>query len=87
MSLFSKLFGGGGSEPAAAPPTDYEGFTITPEPIQAGGEWRVAAKIEKDGKVHQVIRADTLRDREACADVSLAKAKQVIDQQGDRIFD
>ncbi|MEM7489589.1 MAG: HlyU family transcriptional regulator [Pseudomonadota bacterium] len=84
--FLSRLFGGGGSAPKPAASVSYEGFDITPQPIQAGSEWRIAARIEKDGKVHEMIRADTLRDRDACAEAALAKAKQVIDQQGDRIF-
>ncbi|MGB3408400.1 MAG: HlyU family transcriptional regulator [Jannaschia sp.] len=87
MSLFSKLFGGGSApETAPTPPETYNGFTIRPDPMKAGGEWRISALIDKDGQTHHLIRADTIRDRDECAAISLAKAKQMIDQQGDRIF-
>jgi len=89
MSLFSKLFGGGGSK-AEAEPTRYNGYTIYPEPVKDGATFRVAARIEKDidgaTKTHQLIRADTLDDQDAAVEASIRKAKQVIDEQGDRIF-
>ena len=92
MSLFSKLFGGsggGGAKPAEA--VEYQGCKIFPEPIAEGGQHRIAARIEKeiDGetKSHYLIRADTLMDAEAAVEASVTKAKVLIDQQGDRIFD
>ncbi|NDU99589.1 HlyU family transcriptional regulator [Pseudoroseicyclus tamaricis] len=90
MSLFSKLFGGGGkgeSPAAAAEPDMHEGFAIYPEPIREGSKWRIAARIEKDGKTHQLIRADTLETEEAAVQASLGKARLMIDQMGERIFD
>ncbi|WGH79298.1 HlyU family transcriptional regulator [Jannaschia ovalis] len=87
MSLLSRLFGGRReAEPTAAPSESYQGYTITPDPIAAGGEFRIAAVIEKDGRRHELIRADTLRDREAAVAASLGKARQVIDEQGESIF-
>lgn len=88
MGLLSRLFGRGGGD-ASAPAADaveHHGYTITPVPQQAGGQWRVSATIEKDGRTHHLIRADTLTDRDQCADVSVAKARQVIDEQGERLF-
>lgn len=90
MSILSKLFGGkggGAGSTSAAPSEEHDGFTITPEPIREGNLFRVAARIEKDGKVHHLIRADTLNDRDEAAATSLAKARQMIDEQGDRVFD
>jgi hypothetical protein len=91
MSLFSKLFGGsGGSEPKI-PPETYEGFTITPTPIKESSGYRISARIEKkiDGEVksHTIIRADTIEDPKVATEASLRKAKQVIDEQGARLFD
>ncbi len=37
-------------------------------------------------KSHTLIRADTLGDLEGANEASISKAKQVIDEQGDRIF-
>ena len=94
MSLLSRLFGrrDTGDTPAAAGPAeDYEGFTVTPAPVSEGGKWRIGAVIEKevDGarKTHRLIRADTLESAEAAAAASLAKARMLIDQQGERLFD
>ena len=86
MSLFSKLFGGGGGA-AAADPIDYKGFSITPAPAREGSRYRIGAHVEKDGKSHHLIRADTLDDAESANEASINKAKQLIDQMGDRLFD
>ena len=92
MSLFSKLFGGGGSGSSApeAQSEDYNGFTITPTPIREGSEYRVSARIEKqvgeEMKTHTLIRADTMSDNDAANSASIAKAKQMIDEQGERLF-
>ena len=90
MSLLSKLFGGGGAQPTPEP-EDYQGFAITPEPVNEGGRYRIGATISKDiggeTKSHHLIRADVLDDQQSAVDASIRKAKQVIDEQGDRIFD
>ena len=85
MSLFSKLFGGG-SAPKQVEPTEHNGFQIYPEPQKEAQGYRIAARIEKDGQVHQMIRADTYSSQETAVDASVSKAKQVIDQMGDRVF-
>ena len=56
------------------------------EPIPEGGVFRVSARIEKDGKVHKLIRADTISSRDEAIATSTAKARQMIDEQGDRLF-
>ena len=84
MSLFSKLFGK--SQPPAPASTEYKGYTVTPQPMADGGQFRLSALIEKDGKTHHLIRADTLATVEAANVAAIEKAKQVIDQQGERIF-
>ncbi|MDJ0821407.1 MAG: HlyU family transcriptional regulator [Paracoccaceae bacterium] len=92
MSWFSRLFGGGDSAASApsAEPVEYEGFRIYPEPMAEDGQFRLAARIEKevDGetKEHHLIRADVLRDRESAEEAAIQKAQQMIDQMGDRLF-
>jgi len=91
MSIFGKLFGGGAAPaPKEVEPVEYNGFRIYPEPMKEGGTYRIAARIEKEiageVKTHQLIRADTLESAEAAAEASLAKAKGLIDQQGETIF-
>ena len=89
MSLFSKLFGGGAA-PAAPEPETYEGFRIFPEPIKEGGGYRLGARIEKEvggeTRVHHLIRADVFQAEDEAVKYSLSKAKQMIDQQGERLF-
>ena len=95
MSLLSRLFGSSfGSDKGAAPehdPVEYKGYAIFAEPVREGSQWRVAARIEKelDGEArsHSLIRADMLGDPDAAAAESLSKAKRLIDEQGDAIFD
>ncbi len=90
MSLFSKLFGGGGkSEPEARVET-YEGFRISARPIAEGNSYRICALIEKevDGETlsHELIRADTVQSAEDARAMSVRKAKQAIDEQGERLL-
>ena len=87
MSLFGRLFGSKAKEPVAE---GYNGFRIFAEPMKDGGVYRLCARIELDAgddvKVHQMIRADTFNSEEAAAAAAIAKAKQLIDQQGDKLF-
>ena len=78
---------GGGARAAAAPAAseDHAGFRITPDPEPAPGGSRLAARIEKDGRSHRMIRADVVADRDEAVAASLRKARQVIDEQGDRL--
>ena len=90
MSLFSKLFGGGGGSVPEQAAEDYKGFIITPTPAKEGPRYRIGARIEKEIngeiKTHSLIRADTLEDLTTANEASIGKAKQMIDEQGDRLF-
>ncbi|QYZ70514.1 HlyU family transcriptional regulator [Neotabrizicola shimadae] len=90
MSLLSRLFGGKSEsrEPSAAAGSteDHKGFLITPKPIREGGQYRVSALIEKDGRKHDLIRADTMASLEEATSLSLSKARQMIDEQGEGLF-
>lgn len=91
MSLLSRLFGDGAPKSQDSKREDYQGFAITPEPAREGARFRVGARIEKEIggtlKSHTLIRADTLEDLDTAVEASIRKAKQVIDEQGDRLFD
>ena len=69
----------------------HDGFDIYPLPTAEGGQHRICALVEKDiggGKrSHWMIRADLLNDRDAAVEASLLKARALIDQQGERIFE
>jgi len=91
MSILSRLFGS--SNPASkqdAEPELYEGCRIYPEPVPDGGKFRLAARIEKDidgeTRSHSLIRADLLDDKNSASEAACRKARQVIDEQGERLF-
>lgn len=88
MPFWKSLFGSKAPDTPAAEAAgeDYNGFRITPAPIREGGQFRVAARIGKDGRVHQLIRADTMGSEDEARAASIRKARQVIDEQGERIF-
>lgn len=90
MSLFSKLFGGGGKGVSSTKVEEYQGFAIHPDPMPEGRQFRLQARIEKEiggeTKTHTVIRADVFESRDAAEAAAITKAKQVIDEQGDRLF-
>ena len=74
-----------------ADPVEHKGYRIYPVPVSEGGKWRIAARIEREvggeTKIHHLIRADTLMTETEASEASVAKAKMMIDQSGDRIFD
>ncbi|SEM51240.1 hypothetical protein SAMN04488003_101375 [Loktanella fryxellensis] len=94
MSLWSRLLGGrddadtGGN--TTVEPVLHNGFRITPDPIREGSVHRIAAHIAKDidgvSRSHHLIRADTMADRDEAMSASIAKARQMIDEQGDALF-
>ncbi|MDD9908078.1 MAG: HlyU family transcriptional regulator [Ahrensia sp.] len=91
MSFFKRLLGK--AEEASAKPAaqeSYKGFDIVATPQSDGGQYRLHGTISKqvDGEVkqHVLIRADLFPDTKQCAEVTLRKAKQVIDEQGDRLL-
>ncbi|MFK7881370.1 HlyU family transcriptional regulator [Roseobacter sp.] len=90
MSFLKKLFGGGAEAKAEAATETYEAFKITATPIAEGNTFRVAALIEKEvsGEMrsHNLVRADTVQGLEEAQKACFRKAKQVIDEQGDRLF-
>jgi hypothetical protein len=92
--LFRNLFGGGAAAevPAKAEtPTEYNGYLIHPALRRQGSGWLIAGSITKafpEGtREHQFIRADTFTVRADGVLFCIQKAKQIIDEQGDRIFD
>jgi len=93
MSFLKKLFGGGAGSADApqAEAVEHNGFSIYPEPIREGSVYRISARIEKvvegETKSQTLMRADTLSNKDQAAEMSLTKARQVIDERGDRIFD
>ena len=91
-SLWASLSGGSAtaSRVIAAEPVEYNGYRILPAPYLNNGQYQTAGSIEKETpeglKEHKFIRADTYVSPDDAITFTIAKAKQIIDQQGDRIF-
>lgn len=90
--LIRRLFGGGsgGEAPDPASAVEYRGFRILPLVRAQGGQYLTCALIEKDfpdgPRRHELIRADTHASPEDAKAFAVHKARQVIDEQGDRLF-
>ncbi|KIC47966.1 HlyU family transcriptional regulator [Tateyamaria sp. ANG-S1] len=88
MSLLKKLFGS--TTPAEPEGETYNGFRIIPTLQKEADGYRISARIERElggeTKVHSLIRADTIASHEDATAATIAKAKQVIDEQGDALF-
>lgn len=69
---------------------EYKGLRIIPAPQQDAGQWRLAGEIIKgDGEEterHEFVRADTFASRDEAEDFAIRKAKQIIDEGGERLF-
>ena len=90
MSLLSRLFGGSSGSKSNVEPASFQDFSIFVEPERTDGGYRIAAGIEKEiggeVKTHRMIRADTCNSLDEASDLTLAKAKILIEQQGESIF-
>jgi len=96
MSFFKKLFGGGGgSEPAANEPkvageAEHRGFVIKATPYKQDGQYQTCGVISKEvgGEVkeHRFIRADRFAGLDDAVQLTLSKGRQIIDEQGERLF-
>ena len=88
-TLWNRLFGGVAVDPEEDP-VEYDGYRIRPTPFPHQGAYQTAGIIEKEigGEVkeHRFVRAETHSSREEAIAFSIAKAKQIIDEQGDRLF-
>src|SRR3954471_5276434 len=96
-SLWARLAGavaGGEGVPTEEPRLDaveYKGYRIRPAPYAATGGYQTCGIIEKDAtegpaKEHRFVRAETHPGRDEAAAFAIAKGKQIIDQQGERMF-
>jgi hypothetical protein len=101
MSFLSRLFGGGSDrtsngaagaakEGAALGEDTYKGFTIKAIEMRVGSEYQLAGLIEKDVdgtlQSHRFVRADRMSSKDDLVALALAKGRQIVDEQGDRVF-
>lgn len=90
--FLKNLFGGSSATPneVLSKPLEYGKFIIEAAPIDEGGKYRTAGYIsgELEGETKRVrfIRADENMDRQASIDHAISKAKQIIDEQGDKLL-
>lgn len=70
---------------------NYQGFLIEAAPIKEAGQYRTAGFISKEvegnSKRAPFIRADNSTDKSQAVSHSLAKGRQIIDEQGDKLLD
>ena len=79
------------AEVPAVSAVEYKGYRIQPAPyLNSSSSYQTAGTIEKDTpdgvKRHEFVRADTYDSRDAAVEFTISKAKQLIDQLGDRMF-
>ena len=86
---FARLFGNAAAPPEEDP-VEYNGYRIRPTPFPRLGQYQTAGIIEKEiggeGKEHRFVRAETHSSHEQAIAFSIAKAKQIIDEQAERLF-
>jgi len=72
------------------PAVDYKGYRIRPTPYLNGGRYQTPGVIQKDAadgvKEPHFIRAESHPSKNDAAAFAVTKGKQIIDQQGDRMF-
>ena len=89
-AFLARLFGGSAAAPPEEDAVEYNGYRIRPTPFPRLGQYQTAGVIEKEigGEVkeHHFVRAETHSSHEEAVAYTIVKAKQIIDEQGDRIF-
>jgi hypothetical protein len=94
LPMLKKLFGGRQSKKTSGPlqPGEiaarerYEGHELLARPIREGNVWRVAGTVRQgegeSAEDHDFIRADTMADHDEAVQMSLLKARQLVDERG-----
>jgi hypothetical protein len=92
-AAWNRLTGGGAgdADAPATPAVEYNGYRIRAAPYRTSGIYQTAGIIEKDTpegvKEHRFVRADTHPSKDDAIAFAISKAKQIIDLQGDRMFE
>jgi|SRR5580704_16473114 hypothetical protein len=89
-AIWARLASVGDAAEAPIAAVDYKGYRIKPTPYRTDGHYQTAGIIEKDGQEgvqeHRFVRADMHPSRDGAIAFTIAKAQQIIDLEGDRIF-
>ncbi len=89
-SFLGRLAGSRDNEDEAGDPVEYKGYLIRARPKAQGAQFYTAGVIAKsfpEGMKEQYfIRADTHSSRELASEHAIIKGRQIIDEQGDRLF-
>ena len=89
-SLFSSNTSHSTEQASVEESIEYKGFTITPNPMNEGGQYRLSAIITKGmddtTQTHTFIRSDVIARRDDCIEMTIRKTKIAIDQMGEDIF-
>ena len=91
-SLWDRLMGAHtADDEVVAEAVEYKGYRIRPKPYQSGSQYQTSGTIEKDFpsgvKEHRFVRAESHPTKDDAVEFSILKARQIIDQQGDRMFE
>jgi hypothetical protein len=95
MSFLKRLFGGGGPSqsrdaPSASDPVEHRGFTIRATPYKEEGQFQTCGIVSKEiagaVKEHRFVRADRFASHEDAVAHTLRKGRQLVDEQGERMF-
>lgn len=96
MSFLKRLFGGGGASgegpagAAVAKEIEHKGFIIRAMPYKADGGYQTCGTVSREVggvmKEHKFIRADRFAALDDAIDISIKKGQQLVDEQGERIF-
>lgn len=96
MSFLKRLFGLGGADAGgdgnAAPAGEIEhrGYIVKATPFKAEGQYQTCGVISREVegvlKEHKFIRADRFAGLDDAVQTALNKGRQIIDEQGDRMF-
>lgn len=94
MSFLKSLFGGKKDEAPAGDKVlgqeEYKGFVIKALEMTAGGEYQLCGLIEKEiggeTRSYRFVRADRIADRAQLVQLSIAKGRQIVDEQGEKVF-
>jgi len=100
MSFLKRLFGGGSGDaprngaPANAAPArqvEHKGFVVSATPFKEGGQYQTCGIVSKEiggvTKEHKFIRADRFAGMDDAVDISIKKGIQLVEEQGERLFD